>query len=303
VSLTGFEQKHLGLYFIAKMKKATTISEVKEHLADKALSPIGFVPTMGALHEGHLSLAAEAVKNCPVTVVSIFVNPTQFNDKEDLKNYPRTEEKDIELLKRILRENDLVFIPSVKEIYPGEDKRIFNFGQLENVMEGVHRPGHFNGVAQVVSRLFDIVGPDFAFFGQKDFQQLTIIKDLVRQTGNRVKIVGCPIIREKDGLAMSSRNQLLEPGIRKNAGIIFTAISRAAAMLPENEVHTVRKFVAETINSTPGFSIEYFEIVDDAELKPVNNLKEFVPGKRYFGCIALKAGKIRLIDNIEISLL
>lgn len=284
------------------MKKATTISEVKDHLSKLALAPVGFVPTMGALHAGHISLVNEAVRNCPVTVVSIFVNPTQFNDREDLKNYPRTEKRDLELLKAIMRKNDLVFIPPISEIYPEDDKRSFSFGPLENVMEGIHRPGHFNGVAQVVSRLFDIVRPDIAFFGQKDFQQLTIIKALVRQTGSRVKIRGCPIVREKDGLAMSSRNQLLEPAIREKAGVIYRTISRAAEMLPENEVDAVKEYVFTTINTTSGFSIEYFEIVDDAELAPVKTLKDFVPGKKYFGCIALKAGRIRLIDNIEISL-
>lgn len=284
------------------MNKVITISEVKDHLPKPALSPIGFVPTMGALHAGHISLVSEAVKQCPVAVVSIFVNPTQFNDKNDLKNYPRTEDKDIELLKTVMRNDDLVFIPTVSEIYPNEDNRVFNFGSLENVMEGLHRPGHFNGVAQVVSRLFDIVGPDIAFFGQKDFQQLTIIKEMVRQTGSSIKITGCPIVREKDGLAMSSRNQLLEPAIRERAGIIYRTISKAAEMIPDNEISAVKKYVEKTINGTEGFNIEYFEIVDDAQLIPVKTLRELVHGKKYFGCIALKAGRIRLIDNIEITL-
>jgi len=284
------------------MKIVTTRSEVKDCLSEKAVSPVGFVPTMGALHAGHISLVKEAVNLCPVAVVSIFVNPTQFNDKNDLKNYPRTEERDIELLKTVMRENDLVFIPPVSEIYPDEDKRVFSFGTLESVMEGLHRPGHFNGVAQVVSRLFDIVGPDIAFFGQKDFQQLAIIKELVRQTGSRVKITGCPIVRENDGLAMSSRNQLLESEIRKRAGIIYRTISEAAEMIPGNEIAVVREYVEKTINGTEGFNVEYFEIVDDAGLVPVKDLKDFVPGKKYYGCIALRAGSIRLIDNIEISL-
>jgi len=284
------------------MNKVTARSEVRDHLSKRALSPIGFVPTMGALHDGHISLVSEAVRQCPVTVVSIFVNPNQFNDKNDLKNYPRTEDKDIELLKTVMRDDDLVFIPQVNEIYPEEDKRVFSFGSLENVMEGLHRPGHFNGVAQVVSRLFDIVRPDIAFFGQKDFQQLAIIKELVRQTGSRVRIVGCPIVREKDGLAMSSRNQLLEPAVREKAGIIYRTISTAAAMIPGNDIPDVREYVVKTINGTEGFNTEYFEIVDDAQLIPVNSVKELVPGKKYFGCIALKAGSIRLIDNIEITL-
>jgi pantoate--beta-alanine ligase len=284
------------------MKKVTTRSELRDHLSKLALLPVGFVPTMGALHAGHISLVKEAVEKCPVAVVSIFVNPTQFNDKEDLKNYPRTEKKDIELLKPVMRENDLVFIPPESEIYYEKDERVFSFGQLENVMEGIHRPGHFNGVAQVVSRLFDIVNPDIAFFGQKDFQQLTIIRVLVRQTGSRVKIVGCPIIREKDGLAMSSRNQLLDPALREKAGIIFATITKAAEMLPVYDIPAVKDYVTKTINATAGFTVEYFDIVDDARLVPLRSLEDFVPGKKYYGCIALKAGKIRLIDNIEISL-
>jgi len=296
-------KNHLGLHFNTFMKKVITSSEVRNLLTEQHLSPVGFVPTMGALHAGHISLVRQAADQCPIVVVSIFVNPTQFNDKNDLKNYPRTVEKDLELLKTVMRENDIVFIPSEKEIYPEKDKRVFSFGTLGNVMEGLHRPGHFNGVAQVVSRLFDIVHPEIAYFGQKDFQQLAIVKELVRQNGNKVKITGCPIVREKDGLAMSSRNQLLEPAIREKAGIIYKTISEAAQMVPVNEIASVKEFVATTINNTEGFKIEYFEIVDEAGLVPVNSVQDIVPGKKYYGCIALKAGSIRLIDNIEISLL
>ena len=290
----------LGLYKYSFMKSASSVKELKSYFKSKDLKPKGFVPTMGALHNGHLSLVAKAVKECPVVIVSIFVNPSQFNDKEDLKNYPRTVEKDLELLSSVMRENDIVFIPDTKEIYPKEDNSTFSFGSLDKVMEGSHRPGHFNGVAQVIRRLFDIVTPDVAYFGQKDFQQLTIIRKLVRQTGNRVKITSCPIIRESDGLAMSSRNTLLEPAIRKNASIIFSTISSAAEMAKTSEIADIKEYVKNSINSTPGFSIEYFEIVDDIELIPVRNKSEIIKGKRYFGCIAVKAGKIRLIDNIEI---
>lgn len=285
------------------MKAVSTIRELHEQFAEVNVTPSGFVPTMGALHRGHISLANKAVKMCPLITVSIFVNPTQFNDKEDLKNYPRTLEKDLELLSTVLRKNDMVFTPGVKEIYPEEDKRVFSFGNIEKVMEGLHRPGHFNGVAQVVSRLFDIVNPDFAFFGQKDFQQLAIIKELVRQTGRKVNIIGCPIIRENDGLAMSSRNQLLEPGIRKNAGIIFSTLSQAAATASGKEINFIKEFVKKSIERTEGFKIEYFDIVDEIELIPLKNRNDVRSGVRYFGCIAVKAGKIRLIDNIEISLL
>jgi pantoate--beta-alanine ligase len=167
------------------MKLSPSIKELNSHLAKMNIALSGFVPTMGALHNGHLSIVTRAINECPVVTVSIFVNPTQFNNKEDLKNYPRDIEKDLEMLSGVMRKNDIVFFPVAQEIYPEEDTRIFSFGNLETVMEGLHRPGHFNGVAQVVSRLFEIVKPDIAYFGQKDFQQLTIIKDLVRQTGNK----------------------------------------------------------------------------------------------------------------------
>jgi pantoate--beta-alanine ligase len=285
------------------MQTATTIKELHDGIKKIHLSPTGFVPTMGALHNGHISLVNAAVISCPGVVVSIFVNPAQFNDKEDLKNYPRTLDKDLDLLGKAMRENDLVFTPDVHEIYPEEDKRIFRFGNLDKVMEGLHRPGHFNGVAQVVTRMFDIIKPDIAYFGQKDFQQLTIIKELVRQTGNKVKIICCPIIRESNGLAMSSRNQLLEPEIREKAGIIFRTISEVAAMTANNEIIVIKEFVKNSINKADGFTVEYFEIVDDIELIPLKHKSEVRKGMKYFGCIAVKAGKIRLIDNIEISLL
>ena len=284
------------------MKVIYTVIELQNQLKKMHLSPVGFVPTMGALHEGHISLAERAVRQCPIVVVSIFVNPTQFNDKSDLKKYPRTPESDFELLRNVLRENDLVFTPAVKEIYPEEDKRVFHFGNLDNVMEALHRPGHFDGVAQVVSRLFDIVKPDIAFFGLKDFQQLAVIRELVRQTGNKVEITGNPIIREKDGLAMSSRNRLLDPEIRRHASVIYKTISSASGMISKYDIPEIKTFVEESINNIPGFSVEYFEIVDDTELIPLNTKDEMTKDKRYFGCIAVRAGKIRLIDNIEIGL-
>jgi pantoate--beta-alanine ligase len=284
------------------MKVLSTINELQARLIKTGLSPVGFVPTMGALHEGHLSLAENAVKQCPVVVVSIFVNPTQFNDKNDLKNYPRTLDSDLELLGKVLRQTDLVFTPGVKEIYPAEDKREFHFGNLDNVMEALHRPGHFNGVAQVVSTLFGIVMPDIAYFGLKDFQQLAVIKELVRQTGDKVKIVGNPIIREHDGLAMSSRNRLLDPGIRINAPVIYKTISSAAGMIKNYDIAEIKSFVEKSINPINGFVIEYFEIVDDMELIPVKSKSEMKQAKQYYGCIAVRAGKIRLIDNIKIGL-
>ena len=284
------------------MKVISTANELQNHTRKMHLSPVGFVPTMGALHDGHISLVESAVNQCPVVVVSIYVNPTQFNDEIDLKNYPRTLENDLLLLEKVLRENDLVFTPDTKEIYPEEDKRVFRFGNLDNVMEALQRPGHFNGVAQVLSRLLDIVKPDIAIFGMKDFQQLAIIRELVKQTGNKVKITGNPIIRENDGLAMSSRNSLLEPGIRKQAAIIFKTISSASEMITDHDIPAIKTFVENSINNVEGFKVEYFEIVDDTELIPAGDKNDMKKGKRYFGCIAVKAGKIRLIDNIEIRL-
>jgi len=284
------------------MKVLKTARELQNEISELQLSPVGFVPTMGALHKGHMSLVASAAELCPLVVVSIYVNPTQFNDKNDLRNYPRTIDADLSLLEGTLGKSDLVFTPDDREIYPQEDKRSFSFGNLDKVMEALHRPGHFNGVAQVVSRLFEIVKPDIALFGMKDFQQLAVIKELVRQTGNKVKIIGSPIIREKDGLAMSSRNTLLEPGIRKNAPVIFRTIASASAMIKGNDLPEIKSYVKNTINKLPGFDVEYFEIVDDKELIPLSGKSRMISGKRYFGCIAVKAGNIRLIDNVEIGL-
>jgi pantoate--beta-alanine ligase len=284
------------------MNVISTVNELQNLIIKLNLAPVGFVPTMGALHEGHLSLIITAAAKCPVVVVSIFVNPTQFNDKNDLKNYPRTLTNDLTLLEKVLRETDIVFTPDTKEIYPEEDKREFHFGNLDNVMEALHRPGHFNGVAQVVSRLFEIVAPDIAVFGLKDFQQLAVIKDLVRQTGNKVIIIGNPIIRENDGLAMSSRNALLEPSLRKNASVIYKTISSATSMIAEHDIPEIKTFVENSINNIQGFNVEYFDIVDDTDLIPVSKRSEMQKDKQYFGCIAVKAGKIRLIDNIGFGL-
>jgi pantoate--beta-alanine ligase len=285
------------------MKRVNTIKQVRSHLENYGKASVGFVPTMGALHNGHLSLVKASSESCKMTVISIFVNPTQFNDPVDLKNYPRTINEDLALLSKVLRENDLVFIPEVKEIYPEPDNRVFSFGNLDRVMEGLHRPGHFNGVAQVVSKLFEIVRPDMVFFGQKDFQQLTIIRELVRHAGNKIRVISCPIIRETDGLAMSSRNKLLEPEIRSRAGIIYTTISEAARMAGKKDIPEIKDHVIGTINKTPGFKIEYFEVADDTELKLLGDKKDIIRERKYFGCIAVRAGKIRLIDNVEFPLL
>jgi pantoate--beta-alanine ligase len=284
------------------MKVISTVSDLQILIRKMNFASVGFIPTMGALHKGHLSLVESATSQCPVVVVSIYVNPKQFNDKNDLNNYPRTLESDLSLLATILRETDIVFTPGDEEIYPHEDKREFHFGNLDFVMEALLRPGHFNGVALVVNRLFEIVRPDIAFFGIKDFQQLAVVKELVRQTGNKVKIIENPIIRENDGLAMSSRNILLEPYIRKNASIIFKTITSASSMISDHDIPEIRTFVEKSINMVTGFKVEYFEIVDDRELLPVSKKDEMKKGNRYFGCVAVKAGLIRLIDNIEFEL-
>jgi pantoate--beta-alanine ligase len=258
----------------------------------KGLS-IGFVPTMGALHNGHLSLVEIAGEQTGFVVVSIFVNPTQFNDKGDLSRYPRDLQKDVDLLSE--SPCQLVFAPEPEEIYPESDTRQFNFGMLEQVMEGEFRPGHFNGVAQVVSKLFDIVQPDKSFFGQKDFQQLAIIRELVRKLELPVEIVSCPIIREADGLAMSSRNMLLSQEQRKNAAHISATLFEAANKTNDLSVDELCRWVIQRINQNEYLNTEYFSIVNEKTLLPINNWS--VPGKK-IGCIAVHCGKIRLIDNI-----
>lgn len=275
-----------------------TKSQISGFVADakKATKTIGFVPTMGALHKGHLSLVAQSVKLCDITIASVFVNPTQFNDKNDLANYPRTFDADCELLKKA--GCNAVFAPSDTEMYPEPDTRVFNFNGLDNIMEGLHRPGHFNGVAQIVSKLFDIVNPDKAFFGLKDFQQVAIIRNLTKQMQISTQIVACPIIRESDGLAMSSRNTLLTPQYRQQAPIIYKTISEAAKMLKTMPISNVKNWVVDSINNNPLFKVEYFEIVDFESLKKVDEISGC---GTCIACIAVWAGKIRLIDNIIIN--
>ncbi|WP_320111318.1 pantoate--beta-alanine ligase [Draconibacterium orientale] len=276
------------------MKLVSTIQELQteiQHLANG--KTVGFVPTMGALHAGHISLVKQAVLENSVVVVSIFVNPTQFNDPADLERYPRTLENDMKLLE--LTGCSIVFAPNAKEVYPEPDKRKFNFGKLEEVMEGKHRPGHFNGVAQVVSRLFDMVKPTKAYFGLKDFQQLAIVKNMVKQLQLPVEIVPCAIIREKSGLAMSSRNELLTEEQRKNATVISETLFKAKELKAQKSVQEITDWVTETINKNPFLDVEYFEIVDDEQLQPVKSWDE---KSTKVGCVAVFCGKIRLIDNI-----
>lgn len=254
---------------------------------------IGFVPTMGALHEGHLSLVTQCKKNSDVAVVSVFVNPTQFNDPEDLKRYPRTPERDCALLEKA--GCDVAFLPSVEEIYPEEDIRKFDFGYLESIMEGAKRPGHFNGVGQVVSRLFDMVQPDKAFFGMKDFQQVAIIKNMVRQLHYTLEIIPCPIVREASGLALSSRNALLDKEHKENAPHIYATLKKARELASQMGVNELKKWITDEINRNPFLETEYVEIVDDTTLKVIDDWQE--KGTKV-ACVAVYAGKIRLIDNI-----
>lgn len=257
------------------------------------IQSIGFVPTMGALHDGHLSLVNQSVKDNPVTVVSIFVNPTQFNDSNDLKRYPRNLKTDLQLLETT--GCDIVFAPEAEEIYPEPDTRTFDFGHIDKVMEGKHRPGHFNGVAQVVSKLFEIVKPGRAYFGLKDFQQLAIINKLTEILNLPVEIVPCPVVREKSGLAMSSRNSLLTGEEKENASIIYKTLQNAKNISSTKNVKELENWVIETINKNRFLNVEYFEIVDFENLLPVKSWDEQV---KKIGCIAVFCGGVRLIDNI-----
>lgn len=279
------------------MKVVHTKSELSSLLGDEREKGkcIGLVPTMGALHEGHLSLVRTSQQNCDITVVSVFVNPTQFNDPEDLKRYPRTPEKDIALLEKA--GCDMVFMPSVEEIYPEKDTRKFDFGYIETIMEGARRPGHFNGVGQVVSRLFDIVQPQRAFFGMKDFQQIAIIREMVRQMGYSIEIIACPIVREESGLALSSRNALLDSEHRQNAPLIYATLKKAKTLKESKDVEKLKRWITDTINSNPYLQTEYVEIVDAKTLLVTKKWEE--TGDKVV-CVAVHAGKIRLIDNIVI---
>ena len=281
---------------VMKMKVINTIKELKTLLSEcrAAGKSIGLVPTMGALHAGHASLVDRAVRENDVVVVSIFVNPTQFNDKNDLKNYPRTLEADCALLEKIGA--SVAFAPEVEEMYPTEDTRRFSFAPLDTVMEGACRPGHFNGVAQIVSKLFYAVEPDRAYFGEKDFQQLAIIREMVRQLALPLEIVGCPIVRETYGLAMSSRNTLLSADERERALTISSALFASADFAKVNSLEATKAFVEDIINDTPGLELEYYRIVDGNTLQEI---EEWSDSDYVVGCIALFCGNVRLIDNIK----
>ncbi|MBQ2417337.1 MAG: pantoate--beta-alanine ligase [Alistipes sp.] len=278
------------------MKSFSTVSSLREALEPHRSQTIGFVPTMGALHEGHISLVERARKECDTVVVSVFVNPTQFNDKNDLKNYPRTPEADAAMLEAA--GVDYVLFPTVEEIYPEPDTRVFDFGQVDKVMEGATRPGHFNGVAQVVSRLFAIVEPDKAYFGEKDFQQIAVIRAMVAQLGLTLEIIDCPIIRDTDGLARSSRNTLLTPEHRAAAPHIYEVLSAAVAKIGEMTPQQLTEWVVAEVEKSPLLKVIYFQAVDALSLQQVGSWEE---SERIQGCIAVQAGEIRLIDNIKLK--
>lgn len=278
------------------MKIVNSIQELKRYLAEEKQNnkQIGFVPTMGALHNGHLSLVKRCVEENDVCVVSIFVNPTQFNDKNDLVTYPRTLDKDCVLLEPA--GCDYVFAPTEAEMYPEPDTRTFNFGTISSVMEGARRPGHFNGVAQIVSKLFYAVEPDNAYFGEKDFQQIAVIRAMVKQLNIPVKINDCPILREADGLALSSRNVRLTPEQRQKAPLIARTLKESTTFVAGKSVQEVVDYVINTINADPVMRVEYFEIVDGNTMESIRNWSDT---DYPVGCITVYCGEVRLIDNIK----
>lgn len=287
------------------MQIYTTAKELKEALKiSRKNQTIGFVPTMGALHVGHLSLVKSAKKITDKVIVSIFVNPTQFDRKEDLINYPSTLKEDKKLLQN--EHCDILFIPTVHEMYKESvEAQNYYFDGLEEVMEGAHRDGHFDGVGTIVKRFFEIVKPDFAFFGEKDFQQLQIIRKLVEKENIKIKIIGCPIYREEDGLAMSSRNARLTKDNRKEAPFIFQTLQKAKKKFGINNAMETMKWVEEVFKKHKILKLEYFTIADEESLLPIktNNtktIKKIDANKKYRAFIAVFAGDIRLIDNIAL---
>lgn len=277
------------------METITNSEELRRALGSRYRSGIGFVPTMGALHAGHRSLVERARRECATVVVSVFVNPTQFNDKTDLKNYPRTPEADLRLLEEVGA--DYVFMPSVEEVYPEPDTRTFDFGMIDKVMEGATRPGHFNGVAQVVSRLFDLVKPAKAYFGEKDFQQIAVIREMVRQLRIPVEIIPCPIVRGEDGLALSSRNTLLDTAHRMAAPYIYKVLKAAVEKSHQTTPDQLAAWVTAQVESNPLLKVIYFQVVDAATMQQVRTWED---NPAVQGCIAVQAGDIRLIDNIKL---
>lgn len=280
------------------MKVITTVADLRQELMTlRKNNPsirIGLVPTMGALHAGHLSLVETSKRLYDVTVVSIFVNPTQFNNPDDLQTYPRNPKSDLTYLQDCGA--NIAFMPSVEEMYPTPDTRQFNFGFIGETMEGAYRPGHFNGVAQIVSKLFQIVHPDGAFFGEKDFQQIAIVCEMVHQLSLPVKIHSCPIVRESDGLARSSRNQLLNDEQRSVAPRIHDTLVASQALIPDHDPRSVEAFVVSRLEKYPQLRPEYYQIVDGETLRPLQSWDDSLDP---VGCIVCYCGNVRLIDNIH----
>ncbi|MBO4955303.1 MAG: pantoate--beta-alanine ligase [Muribaculaceae bacterium] len=283
------------------MKVISTVAELRSTIGDlrRQGRTIGLVPTMGALHAGHLSLIEKARTDCDIVVTSIFVNPTQFNNPEDLRTYPRTVEADCASLEK--SGVDFAFIPTVEEMYPEPDTRQFNLGPVAEVMEGPMRPGHFNGVAQVVSKLFSFVNPHKAYFGEKDYQQIAVIRRMVEIEGFDIEIVACPIVREPDGLAMSSRNVRLTPDQRAIAPSIHRVLIQSLEQARGQSVAEVESFVTRAINSIDGLEVEYFTIVDSLSMQPLTQWADAKSGTAV-GCVTVYCGEVRLIDNITYAL-
>ncbi len=277
------------------MRVVKTISELKSLISGykQENKTVGLVPTMGALHAGHKSLVDRARKENDIVVVSVFVNPTQFNNKQDLATYPRTEERDCALLEAA--GCDVVFMPAVEEVYLEPDNRQFDLGAVAEVMEGAHRPGHFNGVAQIVSKLFGFVEPDRAYFGEKDFQQIAVIRKMVQLEGFKLQIVACPIKREDDGLALSSRNVRLTAEQRQLAPNIYRVLKESCNFAKSHTVAETEKFVVDSLNALPQMEVEYYSIVDALTMQPVS---DWADADSITGCITVYCGEVRLIDNI-----
>jgi len=280
------------------MKIFSTIADLQNYLHKNCQGlSLGFVPTMGALHQGHLTLVEKALNASDICLCSIFVNPTQFNNSEDLENYPLQLEQDLKLLEE--KGCDVVFTPSKEEVYPAEFiQKDYDFGLLDKVMEGLNRSGHFQGVASVVSRLFDIVKPNKAFFGEKDFQQLAIIRALTKIENRAIEIVPCPIIREEDGLAMSSRNLLLSPEHRQIAPKIYHLLSQAKSLKDRLSVLELKQWLAKEFQKEALLELEYFEISDYQSLSPSTQWSDY---QKHIICVAVFSGPVRLIDNIVLD--
>lgn len=270
------------------------IRDVREYLGQKRKegAGVGFVPTMGALHEGHLSLIGISRSQTDLTVCSIFVNPTQFNNQADLTKYPRTPEKDMDMLRSA--GCDVLYMPDVADVYPEQDKRSFDFGYLDTILEGAHRPGHFNGVGQVVSILLEAIQPDKAFFGSKDYQQVMVVKELARQLQLPVEIVACPILREADGLAMSSRNVRLNEEERQVAALIPQMMQEAIRIVKRNDIVAAKTYIAREVGKQALMKLDYYEVCDANTLKLLGH---YVPSQPAVSLIAVFVGHVRLIDN------